>query len=46
VKKRVAKDQLIAQLKLDDLGWAHTVSTTTFLRSIGQYYDEVAGVKP
>jgi glyoxylase-like metal-dependent hydrolase (beta-lactamase superfamily II) len=46
VKKRVEKDQLTAQLKLDDLGWAHTVSTTTFLRSIGQYYDELAGVKP
>jgi len=46
VKRRVAKDQLIAQLKLDDLGWSHTVSTTTFLRSIGQYYDEIAGVKP
>ena len=46
VKRRVAKDQLIARLQLDDLGWAHTVSTTTFLRSIGQYYDEIAGAKP
>jgi hypothetical protein len=42
VKMRVANDQLEKQLKLDDLGWAHTVSTLTFMRSIGQYYDEVA----
>ena len=40
VKKRVPKDQLEKQLKLDDLGWHHTVSTGTFMRSIGQYYDE------
>ena len=45
VKKRVPKDQLEKQLKLDDLGWAHTVSTGTFMRSIGQYYDEVAAAK-
>ena len=42
VKKRVPKDQLEKQLKLDDIGWNHTVSTGTFMRSIGQYYDEVA----
>ena len=30
VKKHVPKDQLEKQLKLDDLGWAHTVSTGTF----------------
>ena len=42
VKKRVAKDQLEKALKLDDLGWAHTVSTGTFMGSIAQYYDEVA----
>jgi hypothetical protein len=30
------------ELKLDDLGWAHTVSTGTFMSSIGLYYDEVA----
>ena len=42
VKKHVPKDQLERQLKLDDLGWAHTVSTGTFMHSIGQYYDEVA----
>jgi cyclase len=42
VKKHVPKDQLEKQLKLDDLEWAHTVSTGTFMHSIGQYYDEVA----
>jgi cyclase len=42
VKKHVPKDQLERQLKLDDLGWAHTVSTGTFMHSVGQYYDEVA----
>ncbi len=45
VEKRVAKDQLEKQRKLDDIGWAHTVSTLTFMRSIGQYYDEVAAVR-
>ena len=34
VKRRVPKDQLQQQLKLDDLGWAHTVSTGTFMRSL------------
>ena len=42
VKKRVPRDQLEQQLKLDDIGWDHTVSTGTFMRSIGRYYDEVA----
>jgi glyoxylase-like metal-dependent hydrolase (beta-lactamase superfamily II) len=45
VARRVPKDQLQAQLKLDDLGWAHTVSTLTFMRSIGQYFDEIAAVR-
>jgi len=45
VKRRVAKDRLEQQLQLDDIGWNHTVSTGTFMRSIGQYYDEVAAVK-
>jgi len=44
VKRHVAKDQLEKELKLDDIGWAHTVSTGTFMSSIGQYYDEVAAV--
>jgi cyclase len=42
VKRRVPKNQLEKELQLDDLGWAHTVSTGTFMRSVGQYYDEVA----
>jgi glyoxylase-like metal-dependent hydrolase (beta-lactamase superfamily II) len=42
VKKHVPKNQLEKQLQLDDLGWGHTVSTSTFMHSIGQYYDEVA----
>ncbi len=42
VKKGVPTDQLAAQLKLDDLGWAHTVSTGTFMRSIARYRDEIA----
>jgi glyoxylase-like metal-dependent hydrolase (beta-lactamase superfamily II) len=44
VKQRVPKDQLQARLKLDDIGWDHTVSTGTFMRSIAQYYEEVASV--
>jgi glyoxylase-like metal-dependent hydrolase (beta-lactamase superfamily II) len=39
------RDRLIAGLKLDDLGWAHTDSTDTFLEnSIYGYYDEMAAV--
>jgi hypothetical protein len=44
VKQRVPKDQLQARLKLDDIGWDQTVSTGTFMRSIAQYYEEVASV--
>lgn len=43
VKKNVAKDQVEKELKLDDLGWSHTVSTLTFMRSIGRYYEEMGG---
>jgi cyclase len=43
------RDRLVAGLKLDDLGWAHTDSTDTFIEnSINGYYDEMAaqaGVK-
>jgi len=40
------RDRLVAGLKLDDLGWAHTDSTDTFIEnSITAYYDEMAGVK-
>jgi glyoxylase-like metal-dependent hydrolase (beta-lactamase superfamily II) len=42
VARAVPKDQAAAQLKLDDLEWAHTVSTGTFMASIDRYYDEIA----
>ncbi len=45
-RRKVPDDQLAAQLKLDDIGWAHTVSTSTFMRSIVRYRDEVAAVRP
>ncbi len=45
VRKKVPNDQLAAQLKLDDIGWAHTVSTGTFMRSIVRYRDEVAAAQ-
>ena len=46
VRRRVPDDQLKAQLKLDDIGWDHTVSTATFMRSIVRYRDEIAAAKP
>ena len=46
VRRQVPNDQLQAQLKLDDIGWAHTVSTSTFMRSIVRYRDEIAAAKP
>lgn len=45
-RTKVPKDQLKARLKLDDLGWAQSVSTGTFMGNIGRYYDEMAGVTP
>jgi glyoxylase-like metal-dependent hydrolase (beta-lactamase superfamily II) len=45
-RRKVPDDQLAAQLKLDDIGWAHTVSTGTFMRSIVRYRDEVAASRP
>lgn len=47
VREGVPKDRarLVARLKLDDLGWAHTDSTDTFIEnSINGYYDEMAAV--
>ena len=40
-RKGVAKDQLFAQLKLEDLGWNHTVSTVAFQGGLSGYYDEM-----
>ena len=45
-RRKVPDDQLATQLKLDDIGWAHTVSTSTFMRSIVRYRDEVAAARP
>lgn len=41
-RKKVPKDQVLAALKLDDLGWGNSVSTSAWLTSIDQYYDEMA----
>jgi len=39
------RDRLVAGLKLEDLGWAHTDSTDTFIEmSIKSYYDEMAAL--
>ena len=41
-RRGVPKNQAQAQLKLEDLGWANSVSTTTWASSIDRYYDELA----
>jgi glyoxylase-like metal-dependent hydrolase (beta-lactamase superfamily II) len=39
----IPRSQAAAALKLDDLGWADSVSTSTFLgNDVGYYYDEMA----
>jgi cyclase len=51
IRKGVTKDQLKtldqarAQLRLADLGWDNSVSTTTWFGSVPQYYDEIAAQK-
>ena len=48
IRKGVTKDQLKtldqarAQLRLADLGWDNSVSTTTWFGGIAAYYDEIA----
>lgn len=48
IRKGVTKDQLKtldqarAQLKLADLGWDNSVSTTTWFGGFSSYYDEIA----
>jgi glyoxylase-like metal-dependent hydrolase (beta-lactamase superfamily II) len=42
VARKTPKDQAQAQLKLQDLGWDNSVSTTTWAAGIGAYYDEMA----
>jgi len=43
--KKVPKSEAQAQLRLDDLGWGHSVSTTAWATSFSQYYDEIAAAK-
>lgn len=38
-------EQARAQLKLADLGWDNSVSTTAWLRNAGRHYDEMASVR-
>jgi hypothetical protein len=40
-KKSVPLDQVFAQLKLQDLGWDHTVSTVAFTGGLSGYYEEM-----
>jgi glyoxylase-like metal-dependent hydrolase (beta-lactamase superfamily II) len=50
VKKGVPKeqlktlDQIRAQLRLADLGWENSVSTTASINSFARYYDEIAAM--
>jgi len=44
-RKKVPKNQVQAQLKLDDLGWGNSVSTSAWATSIGRYYDEMANTQ-
>jgi cyclase len=44
VKAGIPKEQAFDKLKIDDLGWAHTVSTGAFKNSVPGYYDEMAAV--
>jgi glyoxylase-like metal-dependent hydrolase (beta-lactamase superfamily II) len=41
-RRKVPKDQVQAGLKLDELGWGNSVSTTAWAANIGRYYDEMA----
>jgi len=51
IRKGVTKEQLKtldqarAQLKLSDLGWDNSVSTTTWFASFPSYYDEIAAAR-
>jgi hypothetical protein len=37
----VPLDQVFARLRLEDLGWDHTVSTVAFTGGLSGYYDEM-----
>jgi hypothetical protein len=38
-------DQARAQLRLADLGWDNSVSTTTWFGSFSRYYEELAAAR-
>jgi hypothetical protein len=40
-KQSVPLDQVLARLRLQDLGWDHTVSTVAFTGGLSGYYDEM-----
>jgi glyoxylase-like metal-dependent hydrolase (beta-lactamase superfamily II) len=43
VLQGIPRNKAAAALRLDDLGWANSASTTTFLRlDVGHFYDEMA----
>ncbi len=42
IRKGVSKDRFVADLRLQDFGWEKSVSTSAFMRSVDQYYDEIA----
>jgi len=44
-RRGVPKEQAQAALKLDDLGWADSVSTSAWATSIDRYYDEMKTAK-
>jgi glyoxylase-like metal-dependent hydrolase (beta-lactamase superfamily II) len=51
IKSGVTKDQIAtledarAKLRLADLGWDNSVSTTTWFSSFARYYDEIAAAR-
>jgi hypothetical protein len=51
IRKGVTKDQLKtldqarAQLRLSELGWDNSVSTTTWFGGFSSYYDEIAAAQ-
>jgi hypothetical protein len=41
VRKGMSKENVFAQLKLEDLEWDHTVSTVAFKGGLSGHYDEM-----
>ena len=40
-RQNVPIDQVFARLRLQDLGWDHTVSTVAFTGGLAGYYEEM-----